>query len=135
MGNGLILKKSIFLSSTYILSRFEGYNSLAYEKREILPTLILCALGFDDAGSREFYVARSGISQILRSVCLTKISQIIKSDVSILPVDHLSHLLLYDSKSFNKISNDLIYPCNYAHAIPFQIISTMGYFDHGLFRP
>ena len=32
----------------------------------------------------------------------------IKSDVSILPIDHLSHLLLYGSKSFNNISNDLI---------------------------
>ena len=39
---------------------------------------------------------------------LSNISQIVKSDVTIFPDDHLTDLLLYGSKSFNNISNELI---------------------------
>ena len=67
----------------------------------------LCLCGMEDETSTHFLLRCPRYSN-LRSAYLTKISQIIKSDVSILPVDHLSHLLLYGSKSFNKISNDLI---------------------------
>ena len=37
-----------------------------------------------------------------------QISEITNSDVSILPRDHLTDLLLYGSKAYNSISNDLI---------------------------
>ena len=67
----------------------------------------LCSCGMEDETSTHFLLCCPRYSNI-RSIYLTKISQIIKSDVSILPIDHLSHLLLYGSKSFNKISNDLI---------------------------
>ena len=44
----------------------------------------------------------------LRQSYLSKISQITNSDVSILPKDHLTDLLLYGSKAYNGISNELI---------------------------
>ena len=44
----------------------------------------------------------------IRSNYLSKISQIVKSDVTVFPDDHLTDLLLYGSESFNRISNDLI---------------------------
>ena len=67
----------------------------------------LCSCGVEDETSTHFLLRCPRYSN-LRSTCLTRVSQIIKSDVSILPVDHLSHLLLYGSNSFNGISNDLI---------------------------
>ena len=67
----------------------------------------LCSCGMEDETSTHFLLCCPRYSTI-RSTYLNKISQIIKSDISILPIDHLSHLLLYGSKSFNKISNDLI---------------------------
>ena len=44
----------------------------------------------------------------LRKTYLSKISQIVKSDITIFPTDHLSHLLLYGSSAYNDISNELI---------------------------
>ena len=44
----------------------------------------------------------------LRSDYLSKISQIVKSDVTVFPNDHLTDLLLYGSESFNDVSNNLI---------------------------
>ena len=44
----------------------------------------------------------------LRRIYLSKISEITNSDVSILPTDHLTDLLLYGSKAYNSVSNDLI---------------------------
>ena len=44
----------------------------------------------------------------IRQTYLSKISEITNSDVSILPRDHLTDLLLYGSKAYNSISNDLI---------------------------
>ena len=67
----------------------------------------LCSCGMEDETSTHFLLCCPRYSTI-RAIYLNKISQIIKSDISILPIDHLSHLLLYGSKSFNKISNDLI---------------------------
>ena len=40
--------------------------------------------------------------------CLGKISQIVQSDITILPNDHLTDLLLYGSKAYNDITNELI---------------------------
>ena len=47
-------------------------------------------------------------SYIYIYIYLSKISQIVKSDVTILPYDHLTDLLLYGSKAFNDITNELI---------------------------
>ena len=44
----------------------------------------------------------------LRHTYLGKISQIVQSDITILPNDHLTDLLLYGSKAYNDITNELI---------------------------
>ena len=43
-----------------------------------------------------------------RTIPLSKISEIMTSDVSLLPKEHLNHLILYGSNVFNSISNKLI---------------------------
>ena len=39
---------------------------------------------------------------------LSKISQIVNSDVSVFPKDHLTDLLLYGSKAYNNVTNELL---------------------------
>ena len=53
----------------------------------------LCSCGMEDETPTHFLLCCPRYSA-LRSIYLRKISQIIKSDVTILPKDHLSHLLL-----------------------------------------
>ena len=67
----------------------------------------LCSCGIEDETSTHFLLCCPRFT-VLRNTYLGKISQIVKSDVTILPIDHLSQLLLYGSKAFNDISNDLI---------------------------
>ena len=43
-----------------------------------------------------------------RTELLSKISEIITSDVSVLPDDHLYHILVYGSNIYNPVSNGLI---------------------------
>ena len=66
-----------------------------------------CPCGIEDETTSHFLV-RCPRYKNLRLVYLSKISQIINSDVSILPLDHLTDLLLYGSKAYNAITNDLI---------------------------
>ena len=66
-----------------------------------------CSCGVEDETSVHFllccprYIAQ-------RTILLSKISEIIASDVSVLPKDHLIHIILYGSNVFNYISNKLI---------------------------
>ena len=67
----------------------------------------LCSCGVEDETSAHFLLCCPRyITQ--RNTYLGRISQIIKSDITILPKDHLTSLLLYGSKAYNIISNDLI---------------------------
>ena len=67
----------------------------------------LCSCGMEDETSTHFLLCCPRY-QALRCTYLGKISQIINSDITILPKDHLTNLLLYGSNAYNNISNDLI---------------------------
>ena len=66
-----------------------------------------CSCGIEDETSTHFLLCCPRYSN-LRHTYLSKISQIVKSDVTILPYDHLTDLLLYGSKAYNDITNELI---------------------------
>ena len=67
----------------------------------------ICSCGNEDETTTHFLLCCPRY-QNLRQVYLSKISRITNSDVSILPSDHLTNLLLYGSKAFNSITNELI---------------------------
>ena len=66
-----------------------------------------CSCGLEDETSTHYLLCCPRYN-LLRIDYLSKISQIVKTDVSVFPLDHLSNLLLYGSESFNTISNNLI---------------------------
>lgn len=68
---------------------------------------LICSCGNEDEPTTHFLLC-CPLYQNIRQVYLSKISQIDNSDVSILPSDHLTNLLLYGSKSYNSITNELI---------------------------
>ena len=45
---------------------------------------------------------------LLRTIYLSKISEIIGSDISVLPNEHLYNILMYGSNVFNNVTNELI---------------------------
>ena len=67
----------------------------------------LCACGIEDETSVHFLL-RCPRYNTLRQSYLSKISQITNSDITILPNDHLTDLLLYGSEAYNDVSNELI---------------------------
>ena len=67
----------------------------------------ICACGREDETPTHFLLCCPRYNR-LRSDYLSKISQIVKSDVTVFPKDHLTDLLLYGSESFNDITNNLI---------------------------
>ena len=67
----------------------------------------ICSCGSEDETTTHFLL-RCPRYNNLRQVYLSKVSQITNSDVSILPSDHLTDLLLYGSKAYNSITNELI---------------------------
>ena len=67
----------------------------------------ICSCGREDESSTHFLLCCPRYKHI-RSDYISKVSQIVKSDVSVFPNDHLTDLLLYGSKSFNNVSNELI---------------------------
>ena len=67
----------------------------------------MCLCGIEDKTSARYLLCCPRYRNI-RQTYLSKISEITNSDVSILPRDHLTDLLLYGSKAYNSISNDLI---------------------------
>ena len=66
-----------------------------------------CSCGIEDETTTHFLLSCPRYDE-LRQTYLSKISQITNSDVSILPKEHLTDLLLYGSKAYNGISNELI---------------------------
>ena len=67
----------------------------------------ICSCGIEDETTAHFLLCCPRYNT-LRQVYLSKISEITNSDVSILPRDHLTDLLLYGSKAYNRITNELI---------------------------
>ena len=67
----------------------------------------ICSCGKGEETATHFLLSCPRYSH-LRSEYLSKISQIVKSDVTVFPDDHLTDLLLYGSESFNDVSNSLI---------------------------
>ena len=67
----------------------------------------ICSCGKGEETATHFLLSCPRYSH-LRSEYLSKISQIVKSEVTVFPDDHLTDLLLYGSESFNDVSNSLI---------------------------
>ena len=66
-----------------------------------------CSCGMEDETSVHCFLCCSRyLAQ--RTILLSNISEIIGTDVSVLPKDHLIHIILYGSNVFNTISNKLI---------------------------
>ena len=66
-----------------------------------------CSCGIEDETTSHFLLCCPRYNTP-RQAYLSKISEITNSDVSILPKDHLTDLLLYGSKAYNTITNELI---------------------------
>ena len=66
-----------------------------------------CSCGIEDETTTHYLLCCPRYHN-LRQTYLSKISEITNSDVSVLPKDHLTDLLLYGSKAYNNISNELI---------------------------
>ena len=69
----------------------------------------LCSCGIEDETSVHFFL-RCPRCLTQRSVLLSEISEIINSDVTVLPDEHLYHILVYGSNVYNSVSNRLIIP-------------------------
>ena len=67
----------------------------------------VCSCGTDDETSLHYFL-RCPRYQTQRTFLLSKVSNIIGSDISVLPNDHLIHILIYGSNVYNKICNKLI---------------------------
>ena len=67
----------------------------------------LCSCGIEDETSCHFLLCCPRYNT-LRNTYLCKISDIVNSDVTIFPNDHLTDLLLYGSKAYNEVTNNLI---------------------------
>ena len=67
----------------------------------------ICSCGIEDETMTHFLLSCPRYNDI-RQTYLSKISQITNSGVTVLPKDHLSDLLLYGSKAYNEITNELI---------------------------
>jgi len=67
----------------------------------------ICSCGIEDETSVHFFL-RCPRYHIQRSVLLSEISEIINSDVTVLPDEHLYHILVYGSNVYNFVSNRLI---------------------------
>ncbi len=66
-----------------------------------------CSCGLENETSVHFFLRCNRFSA-QRTALLSKISLIIHADVSVLPDDHLYHLLVYGSNVYNFVSNKLI---------------------------
>ena len=66
-----------------------------------------CRCGLDDESSAHFLLCCPMFADE-RASLLSKISDIIHADVSVLPCNHLVHILLYGSNVCNSITNKLI---------------------------
>ena len=67
----------------------------------------LCRCGLDDETSVHYFLCCPLFTNV-RATFLSKISDTIHSDVTVLPNEHLLHILLYGSNVYNDITNKLI---------------------------
>ena len=67
----------------------------------------ICSCGVEDETPVHFFL-HCPLYPLQRSNLLSKISDIIHSDVSVLPDEHLYHILVYGSNIDNVVSNRLI---------------------------
>jgi len=67
----------------------------------------VCSCGSGDETSLHFFLC-CPLFMMLRTILLGKISDIIGSDISVLPHNHLLHILIFGSNVYNKICNKLI---------------------------
>ena len=67
----------------------------------------VCNCGLDDETSVH-YMLRCPLFTFERTPFLGRISDVIHSDVTVLPDEHLLHILLYGSNMYNSITNKLI---------------------------
>ena len=67
----------------------------------------ICSCGLDDETAVHFFLCCPRYDN-LRTTYLSKISDIIGSDVTVLPNDHLTYILVYGSNIYNDVSNELI---------------------------
>ena len=68
---------------------------------------LICSCGIDDETSVLFFLCCSRF-QAKRRVLLSNLSDIIDSDVTVLPNEHLIHIILYGSNVYNLICTKLI---------------------------
>ena len=66
-----------------------------------------CSCGCDDETTVHFFLCCPRYNS-LRSTYLSKISDIIGSDISVLPNDHLTNILMYGSNVYNDVTNESI---------------------------
>ena len=67
----------------------------------------MCSCGLEDETTVHFFLCCPRYNT-LRTTYLSKISEIIGSDVSVLPNDHLTHILMYGSNVYNNVTNEFI---------------------------
>ena len=67
--------------------------------------MFICGLG--DETPRHYLLCCARYAT-LRNLYLAKISEIVGNDVSVLPKEHLTHILMYGSNVYNNITNELI---------------------------
>ena len=67
----------------------------------------ICSYGLDDETAVRFFLCYHRYNN-LRTTYLCKISDIIGSDVTVLPNDHLTNILMCGSNIYNDVSNELI---------------------------
>lgn len=66
-----------------------------------------CLCGLEDETSVHFFLCCPRYNN-LRISYLSKISEILRSDISVLPNDHLTHILMYGSNVYNYVTNESI---------------------------
>ena len=67
----------------------------------------MCFCGLEDETVVHFFLYCPRFND-LRMIYLGKVSEILGSDVTVLPDDHLTHILMYGSNVYNNITNNLI---------------------------
>ena len=68
----------------------------------------MCSCNLKDEEDNSHYFLRCPHFHHIRINLLSNISRIIGSDISILPWDRLTNIILYESNVYNKIPNNLI---------------------------
>ena len=67
----------------------------------------ICFCGIEDETPVHYFLCCPRFAS-QRTILLSKISEIVASDISVLPKDHIVQLILYGSNVFNSIANKLI---------------------------